>query len=170
MSLRCDRLCRCAWWPSPSPLCRVFDASLLSPGSRRRPPVLMDVNSSGVDRSVALSPPDSSSCSTCVWFIPCTGSPLTCVIRSPGLMPASNAGLPESTAWWDKQTHLTLEERFSVHVRKFRLLSHTLLQGFSTFSGDAWLFLWHHVPIFPRNKVEIRLMYIYIYILGVLSF
>lgn len=98
MSLRCDRLCRCEWCPNPRPLCLLFDASLLWPGSRRLPPVLMVVNSRGVDRSVVLSPPDRSSCNTCVWFIPCTVSPLICVIRSPGLRPASNAGLPGSTA------------------------------------------------------------------------
>jgi len=99
MSLRCDLLCRCEWCANPRPLCLAFDANLLWPGSRRRPPVLIVVNSSGVDRRVALSPPDNSNCNTCVWFIPWTCSPLTCVIKSPGLRPASKAGLPESTAY-----------------------------------------------------------------------
>lgn len=117
VSLRCDRLCRFEWCPIPKPRWREVDANLLWPGSRRRPPVLMVVNSNGVDRNVALSPPDKRSCNTCVWFIPCTGSPLTCVIKSPGLSPASNAGLPESTAY-RKNKLVSINQYYFFHIIK----------------------------------------------------
>ena len=41
-------------------------------GSRLLPPVLMLVVSSGVARMVTASPPLTSSCSTWVWYSPCT--------------------------------------------------------------------------------------------------
>ena len=41
-------------------------------GSRLLPPVLMLVVSSGVARMVTTSPPLTSSCSTWVWYSPCT--------------------------------------------------------------------------------------------------
>lgn len=48
--------------------CRIMLrlANLPWRGSRFRPPVLMDVFSSGVERRVTCSPPDSSSCNTCI--------------------------------------------------------------------------------------------------------
>ena len=47
---------------------------LMEDGSLRRPPVLMEVASSGVALSLTASPPDTSSCSTWVWSRPWTGS------------------------------------------------------------------------------------------------
>jgi hypothetical protein len=79
-------------------LCSVRRASLLCARSRLLPPVLMLVFSNGVLRNVTWSPPLSINCKTCVWYKPCTGSPFICVIRSPGLRPASNAGLDCSTS------------------------------------------------------------------------
>jgi hypothetical protein len=87
----CSRFCRRC-------LCMLRLASLLCQGSRLRPPVLIEVFSSGVERRVTWSPPESNSCRTCVWYRPCTASPLICVMRSPGRTPDSNAGLPSSTA------------------------------------------------------------------------
>lgn len=74
-------------------------ANLDCQSSLRRPPDLIDVFSKGVERNVTWSDPDNRSCKTCVWYKPCTGSPLICVIKSPGRKPASKAGLPFSTAW-----------------------------------------------------------------------
>lgn len=87
----CSRFCRRC-------LCMLLFASLLCHSSRLRPPVLMEVFSSGVERRVTWSPPDNNSCRTWVWYRPCTASPLICVMRSPGRTPDSNAGLPSSTA------------------------------------------------------------------------
>ena len=78
-------------------------AILMVLGSRLLPPVLMLVVSRAVARRVTASPPDINSCSTCVWYSPCTGSELMWVTRSPGRSPASKAGEPRSTSmtrWW----------------------------------------------------------------------
>lgn len=80
-------------------LCNVLRAILLWVKSLLRPPVFMLVFSNGVLRNVTWSPPLNINWSTCIWYKPWTGSPFICVMRSPGLKPASNAGLDWSTAY-----------------------------------------------------------------------
>lgn len=81
--------------------CKLRFANLLWPGSRFRPPAWMEVCARGVALKLTCSAPPSSNCRTCVWYSPCTASPFTCVIKSAGRNPASNAGLPSSTAYKD---------------------------------------------------------------------
>ena len=59
----------------------------------------MDEFSRGIARILNSSLPFSINCTTCVCSRLCIGSSLICVMRSPGLSPASNAGLLFSTAW-----------------------------------------------------------------------
>lgn len=80
-------------------LCNVLRAILLWVKSRFLPPVLILVFSNGVLRNVTWSPPLNINWRTCIWYKPCTGSPFICVMRSPGLKPASKAGLDWSTAY-----------------------------------------------------------------------
>ena len=83
-------------------LCLLFATFLLAIlillGSLLLPPVFMLVVSKAVALRVTASPPLMSSCSTWVWYRPCTASPFMWVTKSPGLRPASKAGDPLSTS------------------------------------------------------------------------